>query len=815
MTLPKADALQEIEVRAGDPAGANWTMRTAPAGLAVFEIGFPSGVDELVMFGMKQENGAWKIASLRTLAELSPEERQNAKEAPLPDTELAELKARWHRRAAWVAILAMVLAMIGASVRHRFRRISSAVLLLSFFTFAAHLVVIVSPGLMTVSPAHILNQRRGSALPFAQLRELLPLRRAVNRGTMPPTVHVTDPEVAATARLWRAQIIVDTAATSDATLAGAPLATLLHARALADAGNPSQARTAYATFRTHIPSPDAFWLEQLMTENPLANRSAGKEELTRDAGVYYMQTMFDVMRGKDETARENFRQAWRMQPLSRQTLVRAGFFASLLRDPMVSMLVNLNTPEESRTADVALGRAPMRVPPDAKSSASGTFVRIEIGHQQLDMPGGADIAPRGTEIVPATEWDRREEKAALEDFEQLSKSHLSTPGARFRANRTAEALIEHSRWSDVLKLTDSITTDAGTVPLGLLVARVRALLRLHRGPEAKALAKSPAVGRSLQQHDSGAGSLITLAELLTQAGAYDDAIDIYRKVESMKHAPDIAPRVRQAELRRSLAVSTPVITTEHFEIHCMPDVPPTVAERVGQLLEAELTRVMARIHLAQFARVRVNILNWSDFSSRLTGSADILGFYDGDITIPFGGVESFRQDIVAILTHEMTHAVIAQASDDNTPHWFQEGLATRMELVERQENIFQNRTHDQLTTIAVLDDELEAEADLESVSDAYVESATFIRFLEERYGPESVNSMIAAYRTGATTDEAFVTVTKKNTVDLDREFRDWGFNHSEAFVDKTPWPYLQFYSLGIDPKVRDAIHWSRRPAVKP
>jgi hypothetical protein len=138
-----------------------------------------------------------------------------------------------------------------------------------------------------------------------------------------------------------------------------------------------------------------------------------------------------------------------------------------------------------------------------------------------------------------------------------------------------------------------------------------------------------------------------------------------------------------------------------------------------------------------------------------------------------------------------------------------------MELVPRQENIFQNRSTQQVPSISVLDAELEAGADPIAVGEAYDEAATFMRFLEDRYGAQSINGLIASYRGGANTDEAFVSVTKKGTVDIDREFRDWGLNHSAAFLDKTPWPYAQFYSLGINPKVLEGFHWSKKPAKKP
>src|SRR6201988_5561731 len=54
--LPKADALNEIEVRLGPPAAASWELQTVVPGLkdeaASFAISYPSGADEAVLFEM-------------------------------------------------------------------------------------------------------------------------------------------------------------------------------------------------------------------------------------------------------------------------------------------------------------------------------------------------------------------------------------------------------------------------------------------------------------------------------------------------------------------------------------------------------------------------------------------------------------------------------------------------------------------------------------------------------------------------------------------------------------------------------------------
>lgn len=839
-SLAPADALQEIEVRAGEPQGASWTMRTARAGTAAFEVAFPSGADELVMMDMIEEKGSWKIASLRTMAEPAPKgptplvqpegsalpsasssdqkgSEPNAWELGRRDDALyAAALGRQHRRVVWLGIAMMIAAASGAGIRHSRPVVSTLVLILAAAGFASQMaVMLVRPRIEEPLPATS-APKSATAAPFLAMRPLLILRRSMTRGDLLVHTRPADPVLAEIATLWRAE----TVGISDRELSALPPSTtplyeLIRARAAADQGLRAEADESYRKFDRRVTAVDAFWLEQARNNVPIATTGPAQMfDTTRDADVYYVQSMLEVRMQSLGPAADDFRLAWRMQPMTRPDVIRRGVFAPLLRDPTISIPMNLYAPEEARSAAVELGQKPIAIPPEARASASGAFVRIGIARQHLDIPGGAAIAPRGTEIVQATEWERREDAEALGDFDQLVKSRLVTPSARSRATRTAEALAKHNQWPSILKLTDSIDTKSRTVPLQLLVERVRALVRMHRNDDARNLATAPAISQSTQESSADASTLVDLAELLAQAGAYDDAIATYTKIEKMKRDMDVSVRVRQLELRRFLATSRPLVTTDHFEIHCMQDVEAATAVRVGQLLEAELIRVMSRIRLAQFSRVRVNVLTWVDFSEKLTGSADILGLYDGDITIPFGGVHAFRREIVSTLTHEMTHAVIAQASNDNAPHWFQEGLARRTELVERQRNIFEDLGAQQVFSISILDAELQAWADGGAVSIAYDEAATFMRFLEDRYGEGSLNGLIASYKTGANTDEAFAAVTGKSTAEIEREFRLWGLTHTTAFVDPTPWPYDRFYSPDVDPAIREGIHWTH-PKVTP
>jgi hypothetical protein len=153
---------------------------------------------------------------------------------------------------------------------------------------------------------------------------------------------------------------------------------------------------------------------------------------------------------------------------------------------------------------------------------------------------------------------------------------------------------------------------------------------------------------------------------------------------------------------------------------------------------------------------------------------------------------------VAVITHELTHAILAQATADKAPRWFQEGVATRMELVERQENAFSDTPAALVLPLTLLDAVMEKNSD----PAAYAVAHTFIRFLEASYGADAIARLTAEIARGTSTDDALTKLTGKSLDAINTDFRQWGFHHNGDFALTEPWPYAQFYSLGVDPRVR-------------
>jgi hypothetical protein len=74
--LRARDAVAEIEVRTGPPAGARWTLQAVAPSLAervaVFGVEFPSGLDDVVEVELVERDGRYLVFDLRSHAEPSP-----------------------------------------------------------------------------------------------------------------------------------------------------------------------------------------------------------------------------------------------------------------------------------------------------------------------------------------------------------------------------------------------------------------------------------------------------------------------------------------------------------------------------------------------------------------------------------------------------------------------------------------------------------------------------------------------------------------------------------------------------------------------
>jgi hypothetical protein len=814
--LPREDVLAELGVRTGPRDGARWTLQTAGGepGDVAFRVTFPSGDEDGLFFRMKKTGDRWSLHEVLTIAETpAPPAR------PTPPAPPARFPPR--------TILLMAAFVLGALAAVSFAR--SRVLAVIALVSAA---VVATAAIFIPRFTHSPEPR---AHAFAELRSLLPLREALARGDDASVPKGVSPAARDTGMLWMLQSGATLTVPGNAndalagltTVARTPLAEVVRARLALTSGHAEVAAAAFRRALAIQPRRDDILVEAATSFGVQPAAAAFLDDRrfdqSRDPRLHYARAL-RAAASDQAAAYRHLRTAWTLKPFTREELVREPRLLPLLRDVRTMSMISYYGVEEPSQRSPSLAKTPIPLPRDAQALVCGNFLRIQIAGAAIDVPGGAALAPPDARVVPATYWKRLDDQAALRDAKTLlaQPARSRSGGGPLRLVRAAQALADHNRWSELIALTDDITPQDPIVAPALITLRIQALLRADRDADARALANGAAI-EELASRGTFPGTLLAIGDAIASGGSrgsaqssWDLSERLYRTIKSPEQQTIVAARLRQLELRRALATNGVTVATQHFDVRHDPSMNPAIAGRIGELLEAELARLRqtfiapAESH-TEPRRVTVNVFYWDAFREGITGGDHILGVYDGEILFPFGVVNQFKPEIVAIITHELTHAVVAQATADNAPRWFQEGLAQRMELLPQHDNAFHETASGLVLPVPLLDAVLENAADADTMEQGYRVAQTFIRFLESRYGDHAVRTLIASFAAGKNTEDAIAALTGKSLDAVNRDFREWGFAHSATFVNTEPWPYRDLYSPAVDPRIKAGFQWSRRP----
>jgi len=807
--VPASELPAEIETRLGPATGATWQLGTSFPALAdkvvVFDVEFPSGADDSVMLAMTKEGERWTITDIRMLA--LPVERP----AALRRTVLASAVATTSNgmddllrflplllgiAAAVIAFAGAMLARGGAETR---RNCALAAIMLAIAGLAAG---IAAGRFTTMKPSASTTDATGDGT--LRLARLLPLRRALASGVVAsagsPNTTINDPKIGTTSRIWHAQLAQQNEnPTAVARMLSTipepseiPLAEVLRARAALLRDDDVAAAVAYENAISLGPGRDSLWSEAAQAALALgfedrARRYFDRLEITgsRDADVYYVGSILASSRKANDRAAAMLQTGWTMRPIERSDLVEAAVFWETLRKAGSSHFINLSTPEEATFAAPDVSTRAVALPADATARVSGALLSVSIGDRQLLVPGGAPLAPAGTMVVDAGTWKREEEAKGLADFATSvtaaqKSSAYTQPAIKQRILRTARALSRHNRWTEMLQLTDGLDPKAEHVPAEMFFLRDTALQRAGRNDEARRLVEQLAVSRAMQRKND-VNTLVQLGEMLASHDLNDAAIRVLERAHNLKPSDAIDSRIGQIQMNKRLATKYSTHKTEHFEIHYPEDVTTMTAQSIGRVLEAELIRLQKWVPVANFKPIAVNVVWWEEFRATYTGSDYILGFFQRGITVPFAGIPEMFPEAVAVLSHELCHAMIAQSTNDQAPRWFHEGLASRVEMREYHENAFTMYEDDKLLALSLIDAVIGGSPDPSMISQGYVQSQTLIRYVESAYGARGISTLLASFRNGATTEEAIQQLSGKSVPAFEVGLRAWGRAGSRVF----------------------------------
>lgn len=811
--LGREAALAEIEVRAGSPAGAEWELAASPEGLssrgAVLTLSFPSGVDDALVLGLVKEGNDWKIDTLRVSAEpvasKGAEEETPAAASGPPPLRVGGVSIAlpvWLLVGIGVAgALLLYVALLNRDRRRLAGSLGAAGVVLLAAALAVGLLPRVLPG--PKGPAAVAEGE------MTELRALLPLRRALTQaeGSVPVSA---PPETRAAgvagqvARLWWAQHLLGSMDLRDAdellkefpSPGTVPMAELLRARAAFLRLEELPTAVAYQRAVSVGVAHEAVLLESAQAFRLLGFQAHAKEFLhqlaglgARQAAAWYFLAETSLLEDKPAEARAYFHTAWQLQPSPRAEIFGESPLPALLDDLQIRKLLRLADAEEPAVACAEVSRQAIPLPAGFEASLLGATLRVRRGESELRVPGGCALAPATTTIDTAGAWDRERAEGLLARLPALLKAArtpgaLAQPGLRKRTEDAAQALAERRRWADLVSLTDSLSSQPGSLPPDLVQLRALALRRSGRDAEARDLLILLAKGNNAERR-TDPSVLYELANLLAAEGNFDTAMKLVAKADSQLPFESSGDRLRQLQMEKRLAASSEVYSSPHFLVRYPPVRGEKFAAEAARILEAERQRLQAWIPLASSRVVEVHLLPFDDFRTGYSPDLDVLGLYDGKIRVPLGDVETFNPFVVTLLTHELAHAMIAEKTADQAPRWFQEGLAQHLEMVDDSVNPMAGyRDKENLLSFPLI------EPAIDSLSPAliaigYDESAWTLHYIEQRYGKAGIQRMLEAFRAGKSGDEAIPAALGVSVAQFNRDLLDWAATQAPA-VWKVP-----------------------------
>ena len=806
--LSREDALQEIEVRLGPPHGATWELQTVVPALkdstAVFNVSYPSGSDETVIMNLAGENGEFKVHDLRILAEPSTTEPIFP---PIVEANVnAAAAVNPNARPIAAGVVALVLGISALFTASRKSGIARLMLAGGIVAAFAGSLIAFNQLKKNQAEAAALQLAESQKETYPRLAKLLPFRHAIAAGTdvasAAPPVGLKG-TAAQVAKLWSAQLNLEQMRIDQVTRtlraepqpAQTPLTEILRGRLAFLQAKETDSVIAYEHAVNLGPGRDGLFLETSQALETLGFSDRAEAYLkrlsrlgSRDANVYYSLAILAAFHNHEDDAIAALKTAWSLRPIPREQLVGMPVLWSIMRKPEVVSSIKLNAAAEATFASANVATRSITLPPNAQPRVSGEFLHVQIGDAELAVPGGAPIAPIGTPVVDAGLWSRTEDEKALADFAQLSvlarnAGSYTQPQLRRRILRCAESLATHNRWADLIQMTEGLSPRSEHVPADMFFYRDEALRRVNRIEDARALLLQMTASPSLKRRNDPQ-QFIELGAMLAQLDQFDAAIKVLDRAAQMKrdYAGGIDEFVGKISMNKRLATKYQTYSTPHFEIHFPDDVSLAFAQQMGEILEKELRREQKWVAIPDFKQVIVNVVWWRDFRATYTGSDFILGFYQGGkLTIPFAGIPGWYPEITAILSHELCHAIIAQATNDQAPHWFQEGLAQRVEMLPYKANAFNMYDDERLLSVSLLDAVLKGSPDPEMIGEAYIVAQTIIRFIEATYGQKGIDTMIAAFRAGATNDEAIQKLAGVSVAEFDAKLRAWGRAGTKVF----------------------------------
>jgi hypothetical protein len=238
--------------------------------------------------------------------------------------------------------------------------------------------------------------------------------------------------------------------------------------------------------------------------------------------------------------------------------------------------------------------------------------------------------------------------------------------------------------------------------------------------------------------------------------------------------PRAVEKLERARLERSLAARQSTLQSGDFSIFFDGAIPRVTVEAAA----AHLARAYAAQGEFFGAKLpsRLIVLLYAGRSYFALASAPewASGVFDGKVRVVLDADGGFGPALAAVLSHELAHALVREASGDRAPAWLHEGLAQWWEdrRVPRSEVRALFRAA-KPASLAAIDAGLARRVDRAEARIGYLESLSLVEYLMQTRGPGAVACVLHDLKDGLSIDEALHEETGLSSAELVSRWRAW------------------------------------------